>query len=122
MEENSSYAGELRALTGAELSTARLFEAYDRGDEIAQRVLSDAVEFWGMAAANLVSLFNPETIVFGGGVFGPAARFLDGIAAEAKRWAQPIAIEQVRFVPSALGGDAGLYGAARLALSHKHHE
>lgn len=118
MEENSSYAGELRTSTGAELSTARLFDAYDRGDVIAQGVLDDAIQFWGMAAANLVSLFNPETIVFGGGVFGPATRFLDRIAAEAKRWAQPIAIEQVRFVPSTLGGDAGLYGAARLALSH----
>jgi glucokinase len=87
---------------------------------IARRVLDDAVELWGMAAANLVSLFNPETIVFGGGVFGPAVRFLDRIAAEAKRWAQPIAIRQVRFVASTLGGDAGLYGAGRLALSEQH--
>lgn len=120
MEENPSYAGELRTLMAAELSTPRLFEAYDRGDSIARRVLDDAVQFWGMAAANLVSLFNPQTIVFGGGVFGPAARFLDRIAAEAKRWAQPIAIDQVRFVSTALGGDAGLYGAARLALNDTH--
>ena len=69
-----------------------------------------------MAAANLVSVFNPEIIVFGGGIFGPAARFLDRIHAEAKRWAQPIAIEQVRFVASTLGGDAGLFGAGRLAM------
>ena len=69
-----------------------------------------------MATANLVSLFNPETIVFGGGVFGPAARFLDRIRAEARRWAQPISMQQVSLVASALGGDAGLYGAARLAM------
>ena len=69
-----------------------------------------------MAAANLVSLFNPEMVVFGGGVFGPAARFVDRIRAEARRWAQPIAIEQVRFVASTLGGDAGLFGAGRLAM------
>ena len=30
-----------------------------------------------MASANLVSLFNPEKIIFGGGVFGPATQFLD---------------------------------------------
>ena len=35
-----------------------------------------------MAIANLVSLFNPEKIIFGGGVFGPAVRFLDAIYAE----------------------------------------
>jgi glucokinase len=111
-----AYGGELRGLGPSELTTTRLFEAYDRGDEIATRVLSDAVAFWGMASANLVSLFNPETIVFGGGVFGPAVRFLDEIRAEATRWAQPISMKQVGFVASALGGDAAVYGAARLAL------
>ncbi|HEU4584548.1 MAG TPA: ROK family protein, partial [Gemmatimonadaceae bacterium] len=75
-----------------------------------------AVVFWGMAAANLVSLFNPEVIVFGGGVFGPAARLIDRIREEAVRWAQPIAVQETRFAASELGGDAGLYGAARLAL------
>jgi glucokinase len=69
-----------------------------------------------MAAANLVSLFNPETLVFGGGLFGPAARFLDRIRGEAVKWAQPIAIRQTTFTVSSLGGDAGLYGAARLAM------
>ena len=116
LEATSSYRGELQDLRGDDLSTARLFEAYDRGDEIAVRVMGEATEFWGMATANLVSLFNPETIVFGGGVFGPAVRFLDAIGLEAKRWAQPISMQQVKLVPSALGGDAGLYGAARLAM------
>jgi glucokinase len=55
-------------------------------------------------------------IVFGGGVFGPAVKFLDRIYVEAKRWAQPIAIGQVRFVASELGSDAGLFGAGRLAM------
>ena len=43
-------------------------------------------------------------------------RAVDRIRAEARRWAQPIAIEQVRFVASTLGGDAGLFGAGRLAM------
>lgn len=115
VETSPAYAGELRAFDRRELSTARLFDAYDRGDTVARRTLDEAIEFWGMAAANLVSLFNPETIIFGGGVFGPAVRFLDRIYAEACRWGQPISMQQVRFVASTLGGDAGLYGAARLA-------
>jgi len=97
-----------------------VFAAYDRDDEIGVKVIDNAIELWGMAAANLVSLFNPEVIVFGGGVFGPAVKFLDRIYAEAKRWAQPIAIEQVRFVASELGSDAGLFGAGRLAMLAEH--
>jgi glucokinase len=116
LERTPTYRGELRTLDANDLSTARLFEAYDRGDEIAGRVFDEAVDFWAMATANVVSLFNPETIVFGGGVFGPAVRFLDRIRAEASRWAQPISMQQVALVASTLGGDAGLYGAARLAM------
>ena len=97
-------------------SARDVFSAYDRGDPVAKEVITQAVEFWGMAMANLVSLFNPEKIIFGGGVFGPAARFLGDIYAEAQKWAQPISIKQVKLQTSKLGGDAALYGAGYLAL------
>jgi len=116
LETLPEYDGELRGLPASELTTSRVFEAFDRSDMIAVRVIDQAIELWGMATANLVSLFNPETIVFGGGVFGPAVRFLDRIRVEARQWGQPISMGQVRLVASALGSDAGLYGAARLAM------
>jgi glucokinase len=78
--------------------------------------MENAIEYWGMAVANLVSLFNPQKIIFGGGVFGPALKFLDAIYEEATKWAQPISIKQVTLEGSALGADAGLYGAAWLVL------
>jgi glucokinase len=116
MGRDGRYEGALRRRSPDELDAGAIFAAYEQGDPIATRVLDNAVELWGMAAANLVSLLNPEIIVFGGGVFGPAAQLLDRIRIEAGRWAQPIAIQQVRFVSSALGSDAGLYGAGRLAM------
>ncbi|HET7622115.1 MAG TPA: ROK family protein [Gemmatimonadaceae bacterium] len=116
LARDSGYDGDLRKVDPMALTAEQIFAAYEKGDVIATGVLDDAIAFWGMAAANLVSLFDPEVIVFGGGVFGPAARFLDRIQEEAVRWAQPIAVKETRFVASELGGDAGLYGAARLAL------
>ena len=114
MDASPSYNGELRRKK--DLDAGDVFSAHDHGDAIAFKVIDNAIELWGMAAANLVSLFNPEMIIFGGGVFGPGVTFLDRIFAEAKRWAQPIATGQVRFVVSELGGDAGLFGAGRLAM------
>jgi glucokinase len=114
MARDTGYSGELR--DKRDLDTAGIFAAHERGDPLAVEVIDNAIELWGMAAANLVSLFNPGIIVFGGGVFGPASKFIDRIYAEAKRWAQPIAIGQVRFVASELGSDAGLFGAGRLAM------
>ena len=124
LEHHASGPGLLKAAR-AQGSTATttndLFDSYDAGDSIATAVLDDAVALWGMMAANLVSLVNPEMIVFGGGIFGPASRFLDRIRDEAARWAQPISMSQVRFVVSMLGGDAPLYGAASLVLTAARH-
>ena len=107
-------AAQARGMT--DCTTRDVFLAHANHDPVAQEVIADAVAYWGMAVANLVSLFNPEVIVFGGGVFGTATLLLDRIRAEAARWAQPIGMQQVELRPSALGGDAGLYGAARAAL------
>ena len=109
-----AYDGPLRARPADRLTSRDVFAALEAGDPLAQRVMENAVAFWGMAVANLVSLFNPEIIVFGGGVFGPATAFLDRIRREARRWAQPISMRQVRLEASRLGSDAGLYGAAYL--------
>lgn len=112
LAQEKDYHGSL----GAQVTAAEIFDAYDRGDPVARRVLTEAIAHWGLAVANLVSIFNPEMIVFGGGVFGPAARFLNEIRAEAQKWAQPISFKQVQLAVSILGGNAGLIGAGRLAL------
>jgi glucokinase len=114
----SEVSGAASALRGreADLTTADVFEAAAANDVLAAGVIDDAVEFWGMAAANFVSVFDPEVIIFAGGVFGPAARYIDRIREIALRWAQPISMPQVPVTVSGLGGDAGLLGAGYLAL------
>lgn len=112
---SAEYDGPLK--TTRKITARDVFEAFENGDPIAGSVVDNAVELWGMAVANLVSLFNPEKIIFGGGVFGPAGALLDRIYAEAERWAQPIAIQRVTLEPAELGGDAGLFGAAKLVLN-----
>lgn len=93
-----------------------IFESCYLKDPLSVAVVEQAITYWGMATANLVSLFNPEKIILGGGVFGPAIRYLDAIRLEAAKWAQPISMGQVRLEGSALGQRAGIVGAARLAL------
>ncbi|MCX6152078.1 MAG: ROK family protein [Ignavibacteriales bacterium] len=116
LNQEINYEGVLRKINLDNLTARDVFEAYTAKDEIAIKVLNLAIEFWGMTVANLVSLFNPEKIIFGGGVFGPAVQFLDKIMIEARKWAQPISINQVKLEGSVLGGDAGLIGAGYLAL------
>lgn len=98
------------------LTAKDVFAAYEKGDKLAVAVIDQAIEYWGMAVANLVSLFNPGKIIFGGGVFGPAVKFLGAIYREALKWGQPISMKQVKLEAAVLGNDAGLYGAGYLAL------
>ena len=116
LKVNQNYDGELKKIVPDKITSHNIFSAYDSGDRIALAVINQCIEYWGMAVANLVSLFNPEKIIFGGGVFGPAVRFLPDIRREALKWGQPISIKQVSIEASALGGDAGVYGAGYLAL------
>jgi len=91
-------------------------EAARRGDPVAQRAVAVAAEALAMGIANLISALNPQVIVLGGGLMQSSDLFLEPIRRAVPRWAQPIATRQCRIVPSALGADAGLIGAARLAL------
>jgi glucokinase len=87
------------------------------GNGVAVATLDRAAAFAGMGIANLVSLLNPEVVVLGGGVVhGAGDLLLDQIRKEAGKWAQPLAMARCRIELTQLGEDAGLLGAARLAL------
>lgn len=106
------------ASTVAEVRAENVFRAYEDDDPIARQVLEKTVQMWGMGAANIISLFNPECLIWGGGVFGPAVRFLDDIRREAAQWAQPVAMEQVKFLAASPDINPILAGAAYIAFHH----
>lgn len=116
LRSEKNYNGILSSMPIERVTSHHVFDAFDKGDLLSRRVLDRAIEMWGMASANLVSLFNPEIVIFGGGVFGPAAQFIDRIYNEACKWGQPISMKDVKFTITELKGDAALYGAGCLAL------
>lgn len=111
-----NYSGTLSKKPIEQVTSHDVFDAYAQGDHIATKVLDKAIEMWGMGAANLVSLFNPEKVIFGGGVFGPAAAFIRRIYDEACKWGQPISMQDVEFCASELQGESALLGAAYMAI------
>jgi glucokinase len=90
-------------------------EAARRGDMVSIEVFLEAGRFLGHGVANLVSLFDPEVVVIGGGLAGASDLYLDAMRKAMKERAQPIAGKNVRVVVSRLGNDANLVGAARAA-------
>ncbi len=116
ISQQNSYKGKLAGKKISDISSYDVMDAYNNGDSLAKKVMDESIEYWGMAVANLVSIFNPEKIILGGGLFGPAKSLIPEIRKEAEKWAQPISIKHVIIDSSALGGDAGVYGAAYMAM------
>jgi uncharacterized phosphosugar-binding protein len=96
--------------------TRELVEAHRRGDARATAVWLESVRRLACGVASIVNAVDPEVVVLGGGIalagealFGPLARFLDGV-----EW-RPGG-RRVRVVPAVLGDHAGALGAARHAM------
>jgi glucokinase len=110
---NSTHATPHGPLTAIELA-----KAARQGDPLAIKIYAEAGRILGYAVANLISLFDPEIIVIGGGLAQASDLFLDDLRKSMKERAQPISAKQVRVLKSRLGGDANLLGVARLAMTH----
>jgi glucokinase len=86
-----------------------------RKDRLAVRIFQDCGRMLGVAVANLISLFDPQMVVIGGGLAGAADLFLEPLKRTAMDHAQPLAAKQVNIVVSRLGETGNLLGCAKLA-------
>ena len=115
VEQPESALG--RVLTdGRELDGPLVTElAYD-GDGAAREVIELIGTRLGVAIASYVNIFNPEMIVVGGGVMGAGEMLLEPARAEMLSRALPPSRDNVRIVAAQFGHEAGMVGAAALAL------
>jgi glucokinase len=86
------------------------------GEPFAVGAFRQAGEALGIALAGLVNVFNPEAICIGGGMAAAFDLLEEHLWRELRARAFRLALEGLEIVPAKLGGDAGLYGAAWLAL------
>jgi glucokinase len=85
------------------------------GDGLAAEVISKAATYFGVGMVNLVNIFNPEMIIVGGGVAKIGELLLEPARQVVRERAFKLPAEAVRIVPTQLGEDAGVLGAAVFA-------
>jgi len=102
--------------SGGELTAKGIYDAAVAGDAFALETIQTTGKLLGIAAANLVNIFNPELIVFFGGLANAGEMLFGPVREEVRKRALPPASETVRIVQARLGGDAGIIGAAGCAL------
>jgi glucokinase len=114
---------QLRLGTASELANLDLprITAYDvaaaarRGDKLSIRIFRQMGTLLGYGVANLVSLFDPEIVVIGGGMSAAADLYIETLKHAMHATSQPLAVKQVKLAVSRLGEVVNLIGAARLA-------
>ena len=103
---------------GRSLDGALVTELAHDGDEAAREALAVIGTRLGIGLAGLVNVFNPEVVVIGGGVIAAGELLLGPARAELARRALAPARDQARVVAAHFGVEAGMVGAAVLALEH----
>jgi glucokinase len=99
------------------MTSSVIQRALDAGDEVMIDVVARAQHYLGLLAGNIVNFYDPEMIVFGGGIVGRLGEdFVAPIREMAlTRYLRPDPDVRVRIVPSKLGDHSGALGASVLA-------
>lgn len=98
------------------LTSGVLARAWQAGCPLTREVMQRAQWYLGLHAGAIVNFFDPELLVYGGGVvqaMGDA--FLDPIRVVARQYWLQSDGEPTRIVAATLGDDAGILGAAAMA-------
>jgi glucokinase len=116
-EQPESPLGRAKA-EGREITGPLVTELAGEGDAAAVAVLAEAGRKLGVGLASLANAFSPEVIVIGGGASAAGELLLAPAREEfARRALGPN--RGVRVVAAHFGDEAGMLGAAVLALEHR---
>ena len=103
-------------LKNGTLTPETIADAAKKGDRTAARIYSEAGKYLGIAIADLIDLLNMECVVIGGGMSGAWELFIGPLKEEVRARAFKIPAQRCRIVRGKLRDDAGILGAAGLAL------
>jgi len=105
-----SLAGSVEKITAATVS-----RAYHEGDLLARRLVENTGRYLAAGVVSIVNVFNPCLLVLGGGVIEGIPELIQMVKEFTRNRALEAAVEKLEIVKAALGGDAGVIGAAALA-------
>jgi glucokinase len=114
-EEMDSQLGQALAggqeITGALVTTLAL-----GGDEVSRMVLGHVGRQLGVGLSSISNIFNPEVIVIGGGAMAAGDLLLEPAREELRAHGLPPNRDQAQVLPAKFGPEAGMLGAAVMAL------
>lgn len=103
------------SLNADRISAKAVFDAYKAKDAVAEKIVARFAGYLGNALSIFAAVMDPEVFVIGGGVSKAGEVLIEAIEAIYRRDAFKDC-KDTPIVLAELGNDAGIYGAAKLAL------
>ena len=101
---------------GTVLTPRQIAEAAHAGDKVAMEIFAETGRYIGIALTSIAHILNPQIAIIGGGIAEAGEKLLfEPIRAELSKRAMDIPA-RMKIVKAYLGNDAGIVGAAMLAL------
>jgi len=98
------------------VTPALIAECAEAGDGMCLEVMGEIGHYVGVGLTNLITLYNPEVVVVGGGIAQAGELLLGPARRTVQARAMMVPASTARIVPAELGDDAGIVGAAVLVM------
>lgn len=92
-----------------------VFNLAEQGNQQAQLIVDEAINYLAIGLANIIHTVNPEVIVIGGGVMKSKDLILEPLIEKTREYVYPSLKETLIIKPAILDQKAGLVGAGLLA-------
>ena len=106
-----------RRASDVRAGVARVLSDAHAGDPKASKAVKETGQWMGRGAANLINIFNPDLLVFGGALRNVYLEAEAVVLRELHREVLPQAGAEAAVVAAGLGADSVLLGAAELAFT-----
>lgn len=100
----------------SQVTSETVHKAACQGDPFSLKIWEETGIFLGIGIANIVTILNPQRIILGGRVSRAMEFFLPALKRELNRRARMVPPDSTEIVPAGLGKEAGMVGAAALAM------
>ena len=117
-ENPSSLLSEMIAENGGKANGKIPFDAAEKGDETAKKVVKNYIEAVSEGIVDVINIFQPEALVIGGGISKQGDSFLNEVRNYVKgfTYGHQCNIPIGNISLAKLGNDAGIVGAALLGI------
>jgi glucokinase len=109
---HTTRIGELVGYDLNRITADVIVRAAQDGDALAAEILGRAGVYLGIAVSNVLTVFSPQRVVFGGGVAQAGELLLSSVRRTVRERVHVVPVESIELITAALGDEAGLIGAA----------